>query len=166
MTYDEIRNIAKDGDVIFLTVDKKNILSRLVSWFTNSPYTHTAFVFWYKTRLMLVESTTQGGIRIVQASIYENRNFDIVAAPRSWDEIEWQAIERSGTAKYGWFSAIYIGIREFLFFHFDIALPPDNGNRNKCCSEFVAEVLQLTDVDVSPKKLHQILKFDQILYSV
>lgn len=152
-----MRAVAKDGDVIFLTVDKKNLLSKLTSWVTKSSYTHAAFVFWYKDRLMLVESTTHGGIRIVQASTYSDREIDLLPAPKTWTDIEGAALSRSGTAEYGWFSAAYIGIREFFFTHFDISLPPEKDNRNKACSEFVAEVLELTDVDVSPGKLYQYL---------
>lgn len=155
MKYDGIRAIANDGDVIFLTVNKKDWMSSIVSFFTKSPYTHAAFVFWYKDRLMLVESTTHGGIRIVQASTYSDRNIDLIPAPKVWNEIEGQALSRSGTAKYGWFSAIYIGLREFLFTHFNISLPVDNGNRNKACSEFVSEVLGLDDVDISPGLLYK-----------
>lgn len=161
MDYQSVRALAQNGDIIFLTVDKKNLLSRLTSWFTKSPYTHAAFVFWYKGRLMVVESTTHGGIRIVQASMYDNRNIDLIPGPKNWDEIEWRALEKSGTAEYGWFSAMYIGIREFFFMQFNIKLPPNTGNRNKCCSEFVAEVLNLDDVDVSPKKLYSILSLSK-----
>jgi hypothetical protein len=157
MDYTTFRNQAKDGDILFLTVDKKNILSRLTSWFTKSPYTHAAFVFWYKERLMVVESTTHGGIRIVQASTYDDRNIDMIPAPKPWNSIEWLALERSGTAEYGWFSAMYIGIREFFFMHFNVSLPPNLGNRNKCCSEFVSEVLGLDDVDISPRRLYETL---------
>ena len=157
MTYDEIRGVAKDGDVIFLTVNKSDWMSRLTSWFTKSPYTHAAFVFWFKDRLMLIESTTHGGIRIVQASTYKDRNIDILPSGVEWASIEGKALERSGTAEYGWFSAMYIGIREFMFTHFDIKLPADKDNRNKACSEFVAEVLGLEDVDVSPKTLYNTL---------
>lgn len=155
MKYDEIRSIANDGDVIFLTVNKKDWMSSLTSIFTKSPYTHAAFVFWYKDRLMLVESTTHGGIRIVQASTYCDRNIALISAPKMWSDIEGQALSRSGTAEYGWFSAIYIGIREFLFTHFNISLPVDNRNRNKACSEFVSEVLELDDVDISPGVLYK-----------
>ena len=155
MNYDQIRSVAKDGDIIFLTVDKKNILSRTTSWFTKSPYTHVAFLFWYKERLMLVESTTHGGIRIVQASTYSDRNIDLIAAPKNWSTIESAALSRSGTTEYGWFSAIYIGLREFLFTHFDISLPVNKHNRNKACSEFVSEVLDLEDVDISPGALYK-----------
>jgi len=158
MNYDQIRAQADDGDVIFLTVDKKNYLSCLTSCVTRSPYTHAAFLFWYKDRLMLVESTTHGGSRIVQASTYSDRNIDIIPAPRPWSEIEGNALARSGTAKYGWVSATYIGIREVMFKYVNIKLPADKDNRNKACSEFVAELLELEDVDVSPGMLYAILK--------
>lgn len=157
MNYTQIREIAQDGDIMFLRVDKRNILSRTTSWFTNSPYTHAAFLFWYKNRLMIVESTTHGGIRIVQASTYSDRDIDLVKSPRYWEEIQEKALERSGTANYGWISAAYIGIRDFFFTHFNINLPQNKNNRNKACSEFVAEVLELQDVDISPAKLYRTL---------
>ena len=153
MNYQEIRTVANDGDVIFLVVNHKDWMSRLTSYFTKSQYTHAAFVFWYKERLMLVESTTHGGIRIVQASTYSDRIIDIIPAPKPWETIADRALSRSGTAEYGWFSAMYIGLREFMFTHFDVKLPADRDNRNKACSEFVAEVLELADVDISPGAL-------------
>ena len=157
MKYDELRSMARDGDVIFLQVNRKNLLSKLVSRFTGSVHTHAAFVFWLGSRLMLIESTTHGGIRIVLASTYSDREFDLIEAPRSWAELADRALIRSGTAKYGWFSAVYIGLRDFLSTHFHVQLPVDRKNRNKACSEFVAEILELNDVDISPGKLYKIL---------
>lgn len=157
MRYDEVRGMADDGDVIFLRVNRKNILSTLVSKFTGSMHTHAAFVFWLGSRLMLIESTTHGGIRIVLASTYSDREFDIIRAPRNWTEIADRALIRSGTAKYGWFSAMYIGLRDFCSAHFGINLPVDANNHNKACSEFVAEILELDDVDLSPGRLYSVL---------
>ena len=157
MNYEEFRNQAKDGDILFLTVNRKNFLSLLTSIVTKSPYTHAAFVFWYKTRLMVIESTTHGGIRIVTASTYKDRNLDFISAPRPWEEIEEIALLKSGTTKYGWVSATYIGIREFLFKHFHLSLPVEKNNRNKACSEFVSEILELSDVDISPGELYDFL---------
>lgn len=158
MTYEEIRQRAKDGDIIFLTVNKKDWLSRMTSWFTKSPYTHAAFVFWFRDRLMVVESTTHGGIRIVQASTYSDRNLDILESGKDWYVLEDKALARSGTAEYGWLSAMYIGLREFLFTHFNVKLPVRKDNRNKACSEFVAEILDLEDVDITPKTLYELLR--------
>ena len=155
MNYNEVRSIAKDGDILFLHVNKKDWMSSLISFFTKSPYTHAAFLFWYKDRLMLVESTTHGGIRIVQASTYKDREIDLISAPKNWIDIEMSALSRSGTASYGWLSAIYIGLREFMFTHFNVSLPADKHNRNKACSEFVAEILNLDDVDISPGMLYK-----------
>ena len=157
MTYDEVRSQVKDGDIIFITVNKTDYLSRLTSWFTKSPYTHAAFVFWLNNRLMVLESTTNGGSRISFASVYANRNIDVISAPKAWSEIEEKALARSGTASYGWVSAAYIGIREFCFTHFGWKLPQNKNNRAKACSEFVAEVLGLDDVDISPGKLYKTL---------
>ncbi len=155
MNYNEVRAIAKDGDILFFHVDRKYFLSRLVSRFTKSPYTHVGFLFWFKDRLMLLDSGTKGGSRIIFASKYKHDTFDIISAPRSWEEIEETALARSGTAHYGWFSAAYIGIREFFFKNFHIKLPADKNNRNKACSEFVAEILELDDVDISPAVLYE-----------
>lgn len=155
LSYDELRSVARDGDVFFLHVDKKNVLSRTTSFFTKSPLTHAAFLFWYKDRLMVCESTTHGGSRIVTASHYSDRVFELISAPVEWIEIEQKALNRSGTAKYGWISATYIGIREFFFTHFNVVLPQDKHNRNKACSEFVAEVLGHEDCDISPGMLYK-----------
>jgi hypothetical protein len=157
MNYQEVRSIAKDGDVLFFHVDKRHFLSKLVSWFTKSTYTHVGFVFWFKDRLMLLDSGTKGGSRIILASKYNDNTFDLVPAPKVWSDIEENALARSGSAHYGWFSAAYIGLREFMFTHFNIKLPVDKDNRNKACSEFVAEILDMNDVDISPGKLHNIL---------
>ena len=155
MNYDEIRAVAKDGDILFFHVDKRHFLSKLVSWFTKSPYTHVGFVFWFKNRLMLLDSGTKGGSRIVLASKYWDNTFDIISAPKAWSDIEERALARSGSAHYGWLSAAYIGIREFFFTHFHLRLPIDKHNRNKACSEFVAEILNLDDVDISPGVLYK-----------
>ena len=154
MKYETVRAIAKDGDIIFLHVNEEDFLSRVTSWFTKSPYTHAAFVFSFKERLMVVESTTHGGQRIVNASIYADRKLDLVPAIRPWEEIEEDALSKIGMVKYGWFSAIWLGLRDFCSVHFDWKLPPDKKNRNKACSEFVAEKLGLEDVDLSPRMLY------------
>lgn len=157
MNYQEVRAIAKDGDILFFHVDKRHFLSRLVSWFTQSPYTHVGFLFWFKDRLMLLDSGTKGGPRIILASKYFDNTFDVIPCPKKWADIEEKALARSGSAHYGWVSAGYIGLREFMFTHFGISLPADTRNRNKACSEFVAEILELEDVDISPAKMYNLL---------
>lgn len=157
LDYTELRSKAQDGDVVFFYVDRNLVLSRLVSWFTRSPYTHVGFLFWFKDRLMLLDSGTKGGPRIVLASKYAHDGFELVPAPRKWSEIEDRALARSGSAHYGWMSAAWIGVREFAFTRFGIRLPATKNNRNKACSEFVAEILELPDPDITPSALYSAL---------
>jgi hypothetical protein len=157
MTYEEARKLAEDGDILFLTFDTGNLLSRITSFTTESLFTHVAILFWYRERLMLVESTTHGGLRVVNASVYKDRDITILKAPKPWWQISDRALSRIGTVKYGWFSSIYIGIRDVLHRYFDWHLPPNLGNRNMACSEYVSLVLELEDSDIPPRQLYEIL---------
>lgn len=158
MNYEQLRETVKNGDIVFLTIDKKSLFSRLTGFVTSSTLTHVCFVFWFRERLMLVESTTHGGVRIVNASIYKDREFEVKKSPIEWVLLEDTALLPVGTVDYGWFSALYIGIREFLFIKFGLKLPNNKNNRNMACSEYVATVLNFDDCDISPGKLFNILK--------
>ena len=154
MKYEAVRAVADDGDVFFLHVDKRNILSRLTAFVTKSTLTHAAFLFWYQGRLLVAESTTHGGSRIATASHYKDREFELVKAPRQWEFIAEKAFARSGEASYGWWSAVYIGIKHWLLTHANIHLPAIQGNKTKACSEYVAELLGYEDPDISPQQLY------------
>ena len=158
MNYSDVRAVAQDGDVFFLHVDKKNILSRLTAFVTKSKVTHAGFLFWYQGRLLVAESTTHGGSRIATASHYADREFELVKSPRKWEYIIDRALTRSGEAKYGWFSAAYIGVKHWLLVNANISLPAIQGNKDKACSEYVAELLGYQDADVSPQLLWEWLK--------
>ena len=157
MTYDEMRAVAQDGDVIFLHVDKSTWLSRLTAYVTKSQFTHAAFVFWYQGRLLLAESTTHGGSRIATASHYSDREFELKKAPEPWESIVQDALTRSGESSYGWTSAAYIGVKHWLLTHANIRLPAIKNNKDKACSEYVAEILGFLDPDLSPQQLYDIL---------
>lgn len=154
MKYEAVRALADDGDVMFLHVDKRNILSRLTAFVTKSTLTHAAFLFWYKGRLLVAESTTHGGSRIATASHYADREFELVKAPREWEYIADKAFQRSGESSYGWFSAAYIGVKHWLLVHANIVLPQIKSNKAKACSEYVAELLGYEDPDISPQMLY------------
>ena len=154
MNYEQLRSQAQDGDIVFFHTNPRDWMSRLTGLVTRSRFSHAAFVFWYRDRLMIVESTTHQGSRIVTMSTYADREFELIKAPLLWSSIEDQALKQSGRASYGWWSAIYIGIREWLFTHAHIKLPPDRDNRNLACSEFVALTLGLEDPDISPGNLY------------
>ena len=158
MKYEEVRAVAKDGDVFFLHVDKKNLLSRLTAKVTKSQFTHAGFLFWYRGRLLVAESTTHGGSRIATASHYSDREFELVKAPRRWEYIVERALLRSGESTYGWFSAAYIGVKHWLLVNANVALPAIRNNKDKACSEYVAELLGYEDADVSPQRLFELLQ--------
>lgn len=158
MNYSDLRATAQDGDVFFLHVDKKNLLSRLTAFVTKSKVTHAGFLFWYKGRLLVAESTTHGGSRIATASHYSDREFELVKAPRKWEFIVQAALTRSGESTYGWLSAAYIGVKHWLLVNAGIALPAIQNNKDKACSEYVAELLGYEDADVSPQLLWEWIK--------
>ena len=158
MNYSDLRATAQDGDVFFLHVDKKNLLSRLTAFVTKSQVTHAGFLFWYQGRLLVAESTTHGGSRIATASHYADREFELVKAPRKWEFIAEAALLRSGESTYGWLSAAYIGVKHWLLTNAGISLPAIQNNKDKACSEYVAELLGYEDADLSPQALWELIK--------
>lgn len=155
MNYDQLRAVAQDGDVVFIK-NGVSVWSRVIAWWTNSPYSHSMFVFWYGDRLLVAEASPRGGSRIVSASMYSQREFDIIAAPLPWSAIEAQALNRAGTAVYGWLSAAYIGLRSKVFALTGHKLATWQ-NHAVVCSEYVAEVLGLAETDVTPDELYHSL---------
>lgn len=155
MNYDQLRAVAQDGDVVFIK-NGTTPWAWLISAWTDSPYSHAMFVFWYADRLLVAEASPHGGTRIVSASVYQKRQFDIIAAPLSWTAIQAQAVNRAGSAVYGWLSAVWIGLRTKVFALTGRKLPTWR-NHSVVCSEYVAEVLGLEDTDVTPGELYHCL---------
>lgn len=152
MNYEQLRAVAEDGDVVFIK-NGTTPWAWLISAWTNSPYSHAMFVFWYSDRLLIAEASPHGGTRIVSASAYANRQFDIIAAPLPWTAIQTHAVNRAGSAVYGWLSAVWIGIRTKVYALTGSKLPTWH-NHSVVCSEYVAEVLGLVDTDVTPGELY------------
>jgi uncharacterized protein YycO len=74
---DDLMNLAKPGDVILMTSNKK--ISEIIREVTNSDYSHTAM---YIGNGEIVESTS-GGVRIVDLKIYDDNahpDFILLAA--------------------------------------------------------------------------------------
>lgn len=161
LTYEQYRAIAKDGDVIFLHGTKDDLLQRVIMKATNSPFCHVAFAFWVTInrtkRLMVVEA--QGGTlrRIVSASYYKDRTISVRRCPTKWKTICDEALSQVGTAKYGYFDAIWVGVREFAMRKWGWRLPALNGNHAEICSEFVARMLKVEPATVSPGALYEML---------
>src|SRR6476646_6406690 len=144
LSYEEYRNIAKDGDVIFLRGSQTSLIQRLIMFATGSVHCHVAFAFWVmindRPRLMLVESQGNTRRRILTASYYKARTIDVIRAPIPWGQICDNALSEVGQAKYSKLDAIWVGIRELAWNEFKIHLPMIN-KRGEICSEFIARLV-------------------------
>lgn len=158
LTYAQYRAVAKDGDVIFLHGTRRAPIQALIMFFTGSVYCHVAIAFWvtinHQRRLMVVEN--QGGTRrrILSASYYKDRTFDVFRAPVPWHDIADEALSKVGEAKYGYFDAVYVGLREYFWNRWGIRLPAFD-YRGEICSEFVARLLKIDPPDMSPGVLSE-----------
>jgi len=156
MTYREIRPEINDGDVIF--VNGQGLTSRIIGFITKSKFSHVGIAFWIESagtrRLMMVEAQGGASRRIVNMSNYEGSNIHIIAAPRPWEEYAGPVLRSLGNVPYGWFDAIYVGVREFMLKYFNIKISTANFP-GEICSEFVATQLQLPQIRISPQLLYE-----------
>lgn len=152
-SYDEARELIKDGDILFLRCTKKSpIVSRIISYITKSPYHHVAIAFWLYSssgdrRLFMMEASA-GGRRIAPLSLYKNRNFDIVRMKDKpkWDDIAAQVLEPVGSVPYSYVSLITMAAEEI----FGKKSKDYNG---EVCSEAAAKILIKSGYDKPLKGL-------------
>ncbi len=156
-SYEEARTDVQDGDVVFVHGSKFRPLQYIVMYFTDSPFAHVGLAFWVtleggERRLMMVEAQGGSRRRMINMSTYRDRNIDVIKAPRPWEEISQEALdrERLGRSKYGWFDAVYIGLREKLSRYIRLPVTHFSG---EICSEFVARLQEMPKVRVSPQRL-------------
>ena len=166
MDYQTARSLAKDGDIFFFSPQQSfwgKLFADLMATSTKSKFVHSAIVFWYQDRLLLTESNFGGEI-IVNASTYEDRqNIAIIRPNKTWGQLDVRALASVGTTKYNWLDGGYILLREYLFNHFSIKMPQQTTSaRNFVCSEYVAYVLGLDDITVSPGELYLKLKNENL----
>lgn len=157
MNYRELRDQFKSGDVVFFSKGKKNIVRRLITWFTNGPHYHVGFVFWMLTdsgnsRLMLAESQP-GGYRIINLSAYRDRGMTVFRCPVDWHLISERVIESAGDVPYDFLDMALVGLHE----KFGTPIPNITGP-GEVCSVMVSKILQgagMTGIVtmVSPQRL-------------
>ena len=156
-TYDKARNQINNGDIIFVR-KKKTLVAKIIQFFTRSEYSHCAIAFWIEiagvNRLMVVEAQGKTKRRILNLSFYKEFDLDVVKVPVPWDSYANEALSKIGVTKYGYISALYVGLREFLLKECNIKLPQkDVDSDDEICSEFIAKVLKLPETVVSPQGL-------------
>lgn len=159
MQYEQARQIIKDGDIVFIHGSWKQPIQALIMFFTFSRFAHVCVAFWQdlggeEKRLMCVESQGLAKRRILSLSFYKNKKMTIVSAPKAWDLVKEKALSRIGQVKYGYFEAVWVGLREFFQKTLGVRLPRLD-TAGEICSEFVAEVYDLPEDNVSPQKLFE-----------
>lgn len=171
MTYDEVRDKVKNGDIVYLWTPPlgqwKNwraIIFPLVKFFTGSPIYHCGVAIWMDQpngtkRLMLVESNLQGGKKVLPLSYYAPRKMEIHALPEaySFEHMETPLMANIGTQPYSILAFLGVGVREYFGL-------PARDYAGQICSELCAQAwidagAPLIETLVSPGKLHgQIIK--------
>ncbi len=89
VTYEQYRDIAQDGDIIFIRGVKNSFVQSVIMFFTDSPYSHVGIAFWAiindSPRLMIVEAQGGSNRRIINLSFYNDGTLiDVIKAPMSW----------------------------------------------------------------------------------
>lgn len=164
VSYQDYRQVAQDGDIVFVCGSWKSIIQAIIMFFTGSRYVHVFLAFWMTTnnsrRLMVVEAQGGSKRRIISCSFYDDDKLVVIPAPKPWNQVEDVALQRVGIEDYSWITAIYVGLRNFVWNKLHIRLPRAR-HPSEICSEFVARVYQLPQRDVSPGELLQMLQQNQ-----
>jgi hypothetical protein len=108
------------------------IFSRLVRWWTNSPYSHTELIF--SDGKSASSSFIDGGVRFKEIS-YDNNHWDFIELPRSFDETAARLwFIQNGNKKYD-----VLGLAGFVW-------KRGTQNKNKFyCNEAIGEALGIKD---------------------
>ena len=157
-TYEQVRGVVQDGDVIFIEGLWKKPSNALIMFFTNSRFHHVGIACWVGTgnnrRCLLIEAHGRTKRRIILLSYYSDHNMVVIPGPLPWDVVQNTAFERIAHEGYGYLDAVYIGLREACLRYFGIKLPTYDFPM-EVCSEFVAKVYQLEDTNISPQALYE-----------
>ncbi|TFG96682.1 hypothetical protein E4H12_10500 [Candidatus Thorarchaeota archaeon] len=156
-SYAEIRDSIQDGDIIFFKGRWSILTNAIVMFFTRSPIYHVGVAFWVQTktarRLFLLESHGKSTRRIVNLSYYEKWEMLAIKAPKPWETIEKDALEKLGKVSYGYLEGTYIGLRDVFMNVFGVKLPTYDLPA-EVCSSLVARLYGMEDPIVSPQRLY------------
>lgn len=166
MNYAEARSFFKNGDIVFFRDGKKNLVRRLITWFSRGPYYHVGIAFWMtdgiNDRLMLAESQPDG-YRIISLSAYSDRGMMVVRNPIRWRDLSDRVIGSAGVVAYDFLDLLKIGLKE----RFGITLPSKFTGVGEVCSVMVSKALRAAGFDgteelVSPQKLFEALNAHRV----
>lgn len=143
MKYEQAKLQIGDGDLVALK-RADTWFWRLVSWVTNSPYTHTAIAVRIGTGAFVVELHWSGP-RIVPLLSYRHP-FDVFRCPVSQETVRRAAFEFAAKRiRYDWLDLIRIGL--FNLFR----LKPSADDGGLVCSSFNARIYRHAGWQPPPK---------------
>lgn len=158
MTYDEARDKFQDGDIVFFCNGKKNIIRRLITWFSNGPYYHVGIAFWAtigESRKLLLAEAQPGGYRIVNLAFYKDRDMTVLTCPVPWQRIADEVVNNTGVIGYGFEDLALIGLHE----KFSMPISDKTDGPGDACSVVVTKLLRHgglhIDTLLSPQRLFE-----------
>jgi hypothetical protein len=173
MNYADARSLFQDGDVVFFSDGKTNLVRAVIRWFTKGSIYHVGIVVWMDAeevggrRLMLTESQPSG-YRMINLGFYADRSMTVMRCPISWKSVGSIVIDHAGEVTYNFLDLLRIGLHE----RWGIPIRRKTGGAGYVCSVIVSRILQLggvTDIEtmVSPQRLHdQLLLSTPVLFRV
>jgi hypothetical protein len=148
--YPDIREGIRDGDILLFR--GRSWISRLIRWFTRSPYSHSGILGWWNDRLMVLEAVPNGVV-VSRASI---------AVQKYSGQVElWTTDEPLVRAEVLYAAQLLLGkryskvkllhnLRRLLFGRRrGEAADPDAPPQDFVCSEFVSRVWRAGGVDLA-----------------
>jgi hypothetical protein len=162
LTYDQARTLIEDGDVVLFqgAYSIKHPIDTMIMLVTGSPFVHCNIAFWEEVagQHMLMAVEAQGGTkrRILNESFYSTKKMVVIKGVKDWNSIAPDALSKVAEQKYSYITAVYAGLRDFMVRVFGWRLPKMS-NPGEICSEFVARLQGLSEIDLSPGDLYKAL---------
>lgn len=132
--YEEIRPLVKNGDVVFFSSHKrfgdwfiKKWSDLVIAGSEKSQFSHIGFSYWLENRLMLLEASFKGGVRMVPMSLRQPDK--VVQMNLPWNAAGGSAAFENLGKKYDLWNAVEAGL----------GMGEDSDDRFMC-TEYVAVV--------------------------
>lgn len=170
--YVESRALFADGDIVFFSAGKANLVRSVIRWFSRGKLYHVGIVFWVtvnngQKRLILAEAQPDG-YRIINLGFYRDRDMTVLRCPVPWHLIADQISGEKGVIEYSLYDLLQVGLRE----RFGFTIPYKKSNAVGVCSGVVSSALSAggllgLETMISPQRLFDHLcKTNEIIFTV
>jgi hypothetical protein len=159
--YDEVRAEIRTGDVLLYR--GRSLFSKAIRWASGSVYSHVGIAAWWAGRLVVLESTTTGGVAVRPASLsvakYDGQVDwwqlrDEWASQLNREALLERAIGELGKP-YGKGGALWLGVRMLIGRitggRDAVSLP-----ESLFCSQYVSQCYRSSGVDLVPSAIDEL----------